>query len=88
MQIKVPFYNLVNIFLTGLIFLGICVTIFPDVLLKLLKSEIMSSVNTGSEIILTTCTFAIAYEIGLIINRIGSVILEPFLKKFKLIPFN
>lgn len=31
---------------------------------------------------------AISYEIGLIINRIGSVVLEPLFKKIHLIPFD
>src|SRR5699024_5495807 len=38
--------------------------------------------------VVTVCIFAAAYEVGLIINRIGSVMLEPFLKFTKLIPFN
>ena len=34
------------------------------------------------------CIFALIYEIGFIINRIGSVIVESFLVRAKLIPFN
>ena len=88
MEIKIPFYNIVNMLLTGLVFVGGLIIIFPQYAIQLIQSDFYEKLKTGPEVILTICIFAIAYEIGLIINRIGSVIIEPFLKKFKLIPFN
>lgn len=88
MEIKVPFYNILNMFLTGLVFLGGCVFIFPDSTAAIFNSDIIKNLGAGPEIVITVCTFAVAYEVGLIINRIGSVILEPFLKWVRLIPFN
>ena len=88
MEIKIPFYNILNMFLTGLVFFGGCAVVFPMDTLNLLKNEIITSIGTGPEIVFTVCAFAAAYEIGLIINRIGSVIIEPVLKKVKLIPFD
>lgn len=87
MEIKIPFYNILNMFLTGLVFIGGCVIIFPDTATAVLNSEIIKNLGTGPEIVITVCAFAIAYEVGLIINRAGSVILEEILKRFKLIPF-
>lgn len=88
MEIKVPFYNIVNMLLTGLVFLGGLIMIFPQYAIQIIKSEFYENLKTGPEIIFTICLLAIAYEMGLIINRAGSVIVEPVLKKLKLIPFN
>ena len=30
MEIKIPFYNILNMFLTGMVFIGGCVIIFPE----------------------------------------------------------
>lgn len=88
MEIKIPFYNILNMFLTGLVFIGGCIIIFPEYTLTVLNNEIIKNLGTGPEIISTVCVFAVAYEIGLIINRIGSVIIEPILKRLKWIPFD
>lgn len=92
MEVKVPFYHIVNMLLTGFVFIGGCFLIFFEYVTHLLREEAFSTVwsdtATIPEIVLTVCVFAIAYEVGLIINRIGSVIVEPVLKKYKLIPFN
>lgn len=88
MEVKVPFYNILNMFLTGLVFIGGCLIIFPDTAVAIFNSDIIKSLGAGPEIVITVCTFAVAYEVGLIINRTGSVILEPLLKRAKLIPFN
>lgn len=88
MEIKIPFYNILNMFLTGLVFLGGCVILYPDSAITMLNNEVIKNLGTGPEIIIVICAFAIAYEVGLIINRIGSIILEPFLKWTKLIPFD
>lgn len=88
MEIKVPFYNILNMFLTGLVFIGGCLVIFQDFAFALFSNDIIENISAGPEIVITVCIFAVAYEVGLIINRIGSVIIEPFLKFIKLIPFN
>lgn len=88
MEIKIPFYNILNMFLTGLVFIGGCVLIFPEYVLSVLNNEVIKNLGAGPEIIVTVCAFATAYEIGLIINRAGSVIIEDLLKWAKLVPFN
>ena len=88
MEIKIPFYNILNMFLTGLVFMGGCAMVYPDFAASILKSEVIINIGTGPEIVLTVCAFAAAYEVGLIINRVGSVIIEPILKKVKAIPFD
>lgn len=88
MEIKIPFYNILNMFLTGLVFLGGCIVVYPNCALELISSEIIKSLGTGPEILVTVCAFAVAYEVGLIVNRFGSVVIEWFLKWAKMIPFN
>lgn len=88
MEIKVPFYNILNMLLTGLVFVGGCIFIFPDKASTMLSSDIVKNLGAGPEIIVVVCVFAVVYEIGLIINRIGSVVLEPFLKSTNFIQFN
>lgn len=88
MEIKVPFYNVLNMFLTGLIFMSGCTIIYPDLAASFLKSDVILNLQTYPEIILTVCALSVAYEVGLIINRIGSVVVEPVLKKLKAIPFD
>lgn len=87
MEIKIPFYNIINMLLTGLLFVGGCIMFFPEKIMMLLDNEIIKDLSTGPEIVLTVCVFALAYEIGLIINRIGSVVIETVLRETKLIPF-
>lgn len=88
MEIKVPFYNILNMLLTGLVFVGGCMFIFPHTASAMLSSGIVKNLGAGPEIIVVVCVFAVVYEIGLIINRIGSVVLEPFLKWTNFIQFN
>lgn len=88
MEIKIPFYNILNMFLTGLVFLGGCIVIYPNYAMELISSEIIKSLGTGPEILVTVCAFAVAYEAGLVVNRFGSVVIEWFLKWTKMISFN
>lgn len=88
MEIKVPFYNILNMFLTGLVFFGGVAIIYPDFVVATLNNEVVKNLGAGPEIVITVCVFASAYEVGLIINRFGSVVIEPFLKWAKWIPFN
>ncbi len=79
METKVPFYNIVNIFLPGLVLLGSSVLLFLDKV-KTLVQVITNLGSTGLEILVTVSLFAIAYEVGYIIFRLGSAVIEPLLK--------
>lgn len=88
MEIKIPFYNILNMFLTGFVFLGGCILIYPSYASDLISSKIIKSLGASPEILVIVCAFAVAYETGLIINRLGSVVIEWFLTRAKMIPFN
>jgi len=80
METKVPFYNIVNIFLPGLVLIGSCVLLFLDEV-KTLAKAVTDLGSTGLEVLVTVSLFAVAYEIGYIIFRLGSAVIEPILKK-------
>lgn len=88
MEIKVPLYNVLNMFLTGFVFVGCIMLLYPDKIISFVFSEAFAQLTTISETLILLLIIAIAYEIGLILNRLGSVLLEPLLKKTKLVPFD
>lgn len=85
---KIPFYNVLNMFLVGFVFIGFLLLIFYEQAYLFIASLNINLDGFGFETLITICIFALIYEIGFIINRIGSVIIEGFLVRAKLIPFN
>ena len=88
MEIKIPLYNVLNMFLTGFVFLAGIITLYPIVLMEAVTGETFSKLSTIPEIVLLLCLVASSYEIGLILNRAGSVIVEPVLRKSKFLQFS
>lgn len=88
MENKIPFYNIVNMFLIGSIFVGCCVFTYNNIFVNLFTSKVILKIKALPELLVTISFFAVIYEIGYIINRIGSIIIEPILKKTRAIPFN
>lgn len=88
MGVKLPLYNVLNVLLTGFVFMGGCGFLFSEKALQVLHNTLILKIGTGPEIVLVSCIFALAYESGLIINRIGAVIVEKLLKSFGWIPFD
>lgn len=86
MEVKVPFYNIVNMFLIGLVFTGFCIILFFDQWYQFISTIVIDGI--GFETLITVSAFAVTYEIGLIINRIGSVVTEEIFIKANLIPFD
>lgn len=86
METKIPFYNIVNMLLTGFVFIGCCVIVYNDIFMS--ASYTFYKLDFCPEIIITTIAFAVIYEVGFIINRVGSIIIEPILIKRRAIPFD
>ena len=80
MEIKIPLYNIVNIFLPGLVLIGSSVLLFLNDVKELVKM-VTSLGSTGLEVLVTVFLFAAAYEVGYIIFRLGAAAIEPILKK-------
>lgn len=87
MKEKLSLYEYLNFVLIGLIFAGCCVLICKDTeMIKTIFEEI-KALSLGIEVVITFILFGLIYEIGFIINRIGSIMIEPILKKLKLVYF-
>ena len=86
MEVKIPFYNILNMLLTGLVFIAAFLFILPDCQMSGEVVEFGKLIISLPDVISTVLFFAVAYEIGLVINRVGSVALERALKGMKCIP--
>lgn len=88
MSIKLSQYNILNMLLTGIVFCVGVSTLYVTTLIKLIVDENVTHLGVVPEIILLICFLAVSYEIGLILNRAGSVLLELSLKKIMRLPFS
>ena len=71
MEVKIPFCNILNIFLTGLVFMGGYIIIDPGCAVDILSSDIVKAAGMVPEILIVVGVFAVAYEVGPIINGVG-----------------
>lgn len=91
MNFKIPFYDIVNFFLTGLVAVCGLIILVPGVPSSITNNAVISKMCDmpgDFELIISVFVFACSYEVGLVVNRIGSTVVEPILKKLKLIPFD
>jgi len=87
LESQIPFYNLVNILLTGLVFIASVVFLFINEIQEY-ASIVITIGSIGLEALLTVSCFAIAYETGYIIFRLGAIIIEPIAKTIiKFVPY-
>ncbi len=81
MNIQVPFYNVLNVFLLGIIFIcgisGILWESEPEIFRQIITLEIPKSWGY----IIAILVIGFIYEIGYIVNRIGSLFIEPILQR-------
>ena len=65
MDVKIPLYNILNMFLTGFVFLAGIITLYPVTLIEVVTGEVFIKLSTVPEIVLLLCLIASSYEIGL-----------------------
>lgn len=75
-------------FLTGFVFIGGIMFQNAEKITDFIGTESFTKLMAISEVLLILIVVSVAYEVGLVLNRIGSVILEPILKKTKIIPYD
>lgn len=86
MKDKIPFYNIVNMFFVGSVFTLLVAVLFHNQLGFVdLSSPIFTFVKDWNVIISAVLLIAM-YEIGFILNRASSIIIEPILTKAKIWP--
>ena len=83
MKEKVPFYNIVNMFFVGAVF-SLCIGIIfrEDITLNWINEN--EELLSDWSVLISAVLIIAMYEIGFIINRMGSVIIEPL---YTLSPF-
>lgn len=86
METKIPFYNLVNIFLLGLLFItGLAYITAPRWVVHVEHYEILFQLANQWTFLLSLIAIGVIYEIGVIINRISSIIVENICERWGLI---
>lgn len=88
MEIKIPLYNVLNMFLTGFVFLAGIITLYPMIFIEEEITNFFSQLSAAPEIVFLVCFVSSAYEIGLILNRVGSVLIEPILRRTHFMQFS
>lgn len=84
MDIKISTYDFFNKFILGLVFIEVVILAYIQYAIDYLKEL---TLNATFDTILIIGTLSLVYEIGIVINRLGSI-LEELLKCLHLIPFN
>ena len=83
MKDKIPFYGTVNMFFVGTVF---SITLFILLFDKIQYSDSIKALIKYCEkwsVVIGVAAIAMMFEIGLILNKIGSLVLTPLLSKFK-----
>lgn len=76
MSFKLPFYNFLNMLLTGAVFFLEIATIFYVRFIEFMEMDLVKKLLELPDIIIIFCVLASAYEVGLITNRIGAILIE------------
>ena len=86
MKEKIPFYNIVNMFFVGSVFIFIVAVLFHGQFKTIdLSAPIFSFLKDWS-IVISAILLIAMYEVGFVLNRASSVIIEPILTKTKIWP--
>lgn len=75
MEFKIPFYNVINILFVGLVFCGLCIFLFPEI--SDYVFGMLGRINNRAVNIVVVLT--LGYEMGLILNWVASLVVEPIL---------
>lgn len=88
METKIPFYNVTNIFLLGILVISSIIYVYnTDIWAFILYYNRRGPhISTFVQSLLFLFSLGIIYEVGLIVNRISSIVFEFLLKKINLIP--
>lgn len=87
MKINVSTYDFLNKFILGLVFIGVVVFSYGNEVCQILEAYSEIKWNSFITTVFSVSALAIVYEVGILINRLGSI-LEDLLRLCHLIPFN
>ena len=83
MKDKIPFYNIVNMFFVGAVFTFFSVLLLYEQI-PIDKIITYSDFLSDWSVIIGVVLLVIMFELGFIINRLGSIIVAPILSKLKI----
>lgn len=78
MDIKISTYDFFNKFILGLVFVGVAILAFVDVNNSFFRSLLEINENGILVTVFSVSALAIVYEVGIIINRLGSLVFPKF----------
>lgn len=87
MNVNISTYDFLNKFSLGLVFVGVLFFSYINNIAGLVRDMEFLNNNAIVATIISFIVLALIYEVGIIINRLGSL-LECFLRFTRLIPFN
>jgi hypothetical protein len=83
MKEKIPYYNIVNMFFVGVVFsLCLAFLLHEDIPLDWLEEH--AGILSDWGLLISAVLLVAMYELGFIINRMGSIIVAPILEKTKI----
>ena len=85
MKEKIPFYNIVNMFFVGAVF-SLCLAILLRNYIPIQWIKDNSELLSDWSILISSVLLVAMYELGFIINRMGSIIISPIYQVVKLWP--
>lgn len=86
MKDKMPFYNIANMFFVGSIFTFIILTLFHSLFRMVDVSAPIFAFLRDWSVVVSAILLIVMYEIGFILNRASSILIEPILTKTKIWP--
>lgn len=85
MNNKIPFYNVVNMFFVGAVFsLFLAIMFYNYIPFEWIKAN--SELLSDWSVLISAILLIAMYELGFIINRMGSIIVAPAYKKIRIWP--
>ena len=88
MKTEIPFYSIINFFITGVVFVFCVGVISNEYYLAIFDNELFIKFLNFPEILISIVFISLVYEIGFVLHRIGSVIFEELFKCLPFFPFN
>lgn len=86
MKDKIPFYNIVNMFFVGSVFTFIVAVLFHNNFKSIDLSLPIFAFLKDWSVVISAVLLIVMYEVGFILNRASSVIIEPILTRTKIWP--
>ena len=84
MKEKIPFYNIVNMFFVGSVFSFIVIVLFHNQFKAIDLSAPIFALMKDWKVVISAVLLIVMYEVGFVLNRASSVIVEPILTKTKI----